>query len=33
MPIINDPNFDSNKALPMTSPWAWDYYIKGLANH
>ena len=33
MPIINDPNFDSNKALPMTSPWAWDYYKKGLANH
>jgi len=33
MPIINDPNFDPNKALPMTSPWAWDYYIRGIANN
>jgi len=33
MPIINDPNFDSNRALPMTSPWAWKYYKKGIANN
>jgi ribonucleoside-diphosphate reductase beta chain len=32
MTIINDPNFDPNKALPMTSLWAWEYYKKGIAN-
>jgi ribonucleoside-diphosphate reductase beta chain len=33
MPIINDPNFDPNKALPITSPWARVYWKKGNANH
>ena len=32
MPIINSPKTDPNKILPITYPWARQYYKDGVAN-